>query len=60
VRSALNRHFSDNNHGRPFLGVDVAKSIETWGLDQDREKRVAGKEIRLQCNSLKSISSKYS
>jgi len=44
IRSAINRHFSDNQAGRPIKGVDVSATIAEWAEFQDAKKRGRGEE----------------
>ena len=47
VASALNRHFADHGHGRPFVGVDIQQEVKQWGVDRDEAKQAAGHEVGL-------------
>lgn len=47
MASALNRHFSDHGHGRPFVGVDIQQEVKQWGVDRDDAKRATGQEVGL-------------
>jgi hypothetical protein len=44
IRSAINRHLSDNHAGRPIKGVDVTATIADWAATQDAKKRLRGEE----------------